>query len=1311
MRMLATSMSARFRPGWPFPLLRPNPLLASLLGLIALLCGRVECSAGPVMINEIHHSPVPRQQPLEFVELFNSGTNAVELSGWRLSGGVDFVLPTPTTIPASGFVVVAEDPAALTAAYGVKNPLGPWLNSLGGTADTVTLRDASGAVIDEVAYQNGFPWPLVGMDQDSSIELVNPSLDNSLGGSWRPSGSSVAPIADQPLINAGQVWRYRKGTAEASTPTTAWRATDFDDSGWSTGALPIGYDPSVSIATRLDDMRNTYRQVFLRKHFTANDAAAFTSLRLGALFDDGFKLWLNGRLLLAVNLPETEVAFDANSLNGAREDNSYATYDLALPAGVLRNGDNVLAVQLANVDLSSSSDAFFDASLVATARSGGAAPTPGRPNSVLAANAPPALRQVSAQPRQPLPGQAITLSVKATDPDGIASVTALYQVVEPGKYIELTSPEYATQWTPVEMVRSATDTNTFQVTLPAALSAHRNLIRYRFIARDTLGAEARAPYTEDPVPNFAVFCYGGVPEWRGAIHPGASGSNGAPFTVSAPEMNRLPVMHLISQSLSVATSTGWAPGKPNNQYTGDNYLWRGALVYDGEVYDHIRYRARGGVWRYSMGKNAWKFDFNPGHSLKMKDDFGRSYNATWDKLSFRPDIQQGDYDHRGEQGLFESVGYRLFQLAGVDANHTTHIQFRVIDEAAETAADSQFNGDFWGLYLAVEEQDGQFLKERGLPDGNIFDMEGGFGALNHIGKTSPSDRSDLSQFLGTYNSTNAPTESWWRTNLNLPSYYGYQTVVQAIHHYDIADGKNYFYYHNPVDNRWVVQPWDLDLTWADNMYREGVNGGDEPFKSRVLANFSITAPKYPALSLEFRNRVRELRDLLFNPDQAGAVIDEQARLIRGTNAASILDADRCQWDYNPIMTNTAITLSSKAGWGRFYQFPRESGISHSFAGAVQLMKNYLVRRSTMLDNMAAEPARPDSPSIRYTGLAGFPVNQLSFASSAYSGSASRASIKWRIAEISRPGHPAFRADEPMKFEIQSTWETDELTGNADAVSVPVNTLRPGRLYRARARFTDVAGRASNWSAPIEFTAGVPDTETLLARNLRITEVMYHPAADGFEFIELFNASPSETLNLAGSKFTAGISFTFPEGAQLAPSSFALLIKTADAAAFRAYYRVAAGVTIFGPYDGSLDNGGETVTLKSGTGAAPLITFSYSDQAPWPAEADGTGRSIVVSESGPEDPADPQHWRASTAIGGSAGTADTAPPAFRFDLPLRTSEGLLFHFRSEPDQTYTVETSTNALNWVPLLTHTGPLDYHLPVPPDQPRIFLRAQRTP
>ena len=102
-------------------------------------------------------------------------------------------------------------------------------------------------------------------------------------------------------------------------------------------------------------------------------------------------------------------------------------------------------------------------------------------------------------------------------------------------------------------------------------------------------------------------------------------------------MRHLPVVHLISKNTDVEDATWFS------RYGGDAYLWTGTLVYDGKVYDHVHYRARGGVWRYAMVKNMWKFDFNRGHDLEMRDDYGRRYETTWTKLNLGACIQQGDF--------------------------------------------------------------------------------------------------------------------------------------------------------------------------------------------------------------------------------------------------------------------------------------------------------------------------------------------------------------------------------------------------------------------------------------------------------------------------------------------------------------------------------------------------------------------------------------------------------------------------------------------------------------------------------------------
>ena len=70
-----------------------------------------------------------------------------------------------------------------------KSAWGPWTGRLRNEGDTIELWTAAGDPIDEVDYQLGFPWPTVGEPPGPSLQLVHPSLENDLGGSWR----SAAP--------------------------------------------------------------------------------------------------------------------------------------------------------------------------------------------------------------------------------------------------------------------------------------------------------------------------------------------------------------------------------------------------------------------------------------------------------------------------------------------------------------------------------------------------------------------------------------------------------------------------------------------------------------------------------------------------------------------------------------------------------------------------------------------------------------------------------------------------------------------------------------------------------------------------------------------------------------------------------------------------------------------------------------------------------------------------------------------------------------------------------------------------------------
>src|SRR6266568_3140008 len=291
---------------------------------------------------------------------------------------------------------------------------------------------------------------------------------------------------------------------------------------------------------------------------------------------------------------------------------------------------------------------------------------------------PAQITSVAHAPSQPHSDELVKIT--ANVPFRASKVTLLYQLVDPGEYIDLKDSAFKTNWIAVPMAdRGADDpargsNGDFTATLPAELQRHRRLVRYRISAADFAGRTHLAPAADDPVPNFAYFVYDGIPPWRGAIEPRSTDpKRRQPVEFGTNVMRRVQAYQLISKANSVENVT-W-----REQAGGKEYKYTGTMVSEGKVYDHIRFRARGGVWRYAMGKNMWKFEFNKGQPFEARDDFGRPYPTPWSKVNLRACIQQGDYGERGEQGMFEAVGFRLFNLAGVEAPNTHWIQLRIID--------------------------------------------------------------------------------------------------------------------------------------------------------------------------------------------------------------------------------------------------------------------------------------------------------------------------------------------------------------------------------------------------------------------------------------------------------------------------------------------------------------------------------------------------------------------------------------------------------------------------------------------------------
>ena len=156
-------------------------------------------------------------------------------------------------------------------------------------------------------------------------------------------------------IFAEDNWRYIVPSSEL---TSDWNTNNFDDNTWDLGPGGFGYsdgDDGTIISTTIS--------VYLRKSFYVTDVSKLSRAVLSADYDDGFVAYINGHEIgRSYNLPEpgafvgfnevTSYDHEASLYNGGLPE-SFVLDSLALDS-LLNIGENILAIQVHNVGLSSS---------------------------------------------------------------------------------------------------------------------------------------------------------------------------------------------------------------------------------------------------------------------------------------------------------------------------------------------------------------------------------------------------------------------------------------------------------------------------------------------------------------------------------------------------------------------------------------------------------------------------------------------------------------------------------------------------------------------------------------------------------------------------------------------------------------------------------------------------------------------------------------------------------------------------------------------------------------------------------------------
>ena len=372
----------------------------------------------PIVLNEIMYNPISESKDEEYVELFNPGTQSVNLDGWKLGGGIAYTFRS-LNIPAGGYLVVPRNPAAFAQLYpdcaALATPDG-FSGSLGNKRDTVTLSQpvpvmdttdplapsvtTNNTVVERVTYRDGGEWHILADGGGSSLERIDPRTDPTLARSWAASDESQK---------------------------SAWTTIEF------TGRIDHGFtassngDPNEMHIGLMDAGECLIDAVEVR-------AAGGANLVNNPSFEHDTPDWRFMGTHDRSAIEPVADAFDGQRVLRLRaSDRVHTGMNVirgAMSATLPKSGTGTIRARVRWISgcpelLIRTRGNWLEACApILTTRALG---SPGQPNS-RAANAAPAIYDVIHQPLLPRTGEEVTVYARLHDPDGLARAYLVYRV-------------------------------------------------------------------------------------------------------------------------------------------------------------------------------------------------------------------------------------------------------------------------------------------------------------------------------------------------------------------------------------------------------------------------------------------------------------------------------------------------------------------------------------------------------------------------------------------------------------------------------------------------------------------------------------------------------------------------------------------------------------------------------------------------------------------------------------------------------------------------------------------------------------------
>jgi beta-mannanase len=240
-----------------------------------------------------------------------------------------------------------------------ETPSGLFAYPLYSTSATLNWSAVTGALSYNLQYRKAgaTSWATVSATSASkTISALSPSSSyefrvqsvcesNFSGYSAPVAFTTLTSSAPTTFIAPGSSWKYNDSGSNAGT---SWRYLSYNDSGWKTGNAELGYGDGdeATVVSYGPSSSKKHITTYFRRTFSVEDKLQFASLEIGLLRDDGAVVYINGTEVFRSNMPPGSIGYTTlakSTVDGSSED---AYYQKTIPASMLVNGTNLVAVEV-----------------------------------------------------------------------------------------------------------------------------------------------------------------------------------------------------------------------------------------------------------------------------------------------------------------------------------------------------------------------------------------------------------------------------------------------------------------------------------------------------------------------------------------------------------------------------------------------------------------------------------------------------------------------------------------------------------------------------------------------------------------------------------------------------------------------------------------------------------------------------------------------------------------------------------------------------------------------------------------------------